>query len=87
MNEELKKKRIFQIAKELNISHLEIMKFLKDLFNPIQVVPSSKLDISIDSKEALGFAIFAVAHIKKIPGNIPSVTGANNPAILGKMTS
>ena len=67
--------------------HRCIMKFLKDLFNPIQVVPSSKLDISIDSKEALGFAIFAVAHIKKIPGNIPSVTGANNPAILGKMTS
>ena len=67
--------------------HTCVMKFLKDLFNPIQVLPSSKLDISIDSKEALGFAIFAVAYIKEIPGNIPSVTGANKPVILGKMTS
>ena len=67
--------------------HTCVMKFLKDLFNPIQVLPSSKLDISVDSKEALGFAIFAVAHIKEIPGNIPSVTGANKPVILGKMTS
>jgi len=67
--------------------HMCIMKFLKDLFNPIQVLPSSKLDISVDSKEALGFAIFAVAHIKEIPGNIPSVTGADKPVILGKMTS
>ena len=66
--------------------HMCIMKFLKDLFNPIQVLPSSKLDISVDSKEALGFAIFAVAHIKEIPGNIPSVTGADKPVILGKMT-
>ena len=30
MTEVIKKKRIFQIAKELNISHLEIMSFLKN---------------------------------------------------------
>jgi anhydro-N-acetylmuramic acid kinase len=64
-----------------------IIKFLNNLFKPIQVIQSSKLNISVDSKEALGFAIFAVAHIKEIPGNIPSVTGADKPVILGKMTS
>ena len=32
----LKKKRIFQIAKELNISHLEIMQFLKDHGTPVE---------------------------------------------------
>ena len=68
------------------VHHKCIMKNLKDLFNPIQVLPSNKLDISVDGKEALGFAIFAVAHVKGIPGNIPSVTGANKPVILGKMT-
>ena len=30
MIETIKKRRIFHIAKELNISHLEIMSFLKD---------------------------------------------------------
>ena len=68
------------------VHHKCIMNNLKDLFNPIQVLSSNKLDISVDGKEALGFAIFAVAHVKGIPGNIPSVTGANNPVILGKMT-
>ena len=66
--------------------HQCIMKLLKVLFNPTKVIPSSKLDICVDSKEALGFAIFAVAHIKNIPGNIPSVTGAKTPVVLGKIT-
>tara|TARA_B110000438_G_scaffold147606_1_gene142170 strand:+ start:274 stop:1380 length:1107 start_codon:yes stop_codon:yes gene_type:complete len=66
--------------------HQCIMKLLKVLFNPTKVIPSSKLDICVDSKEALGFAIFAVAHIKDIPGNIPSVTGAKTPVVLGKIT-
>ena len=65
--------------------HMCIMKFLNNLFSPIQVVPSSKFNISVDSKEALGFAIFAVANIKEIPSNLPSVTGAHKPVILGKI--
>jgi len=28
----------------------------------------------------------AVAHVKGIPGNIPSVTGAKKALVLGKMT-
>ena len=67
--------------------HACVIQYLNDLFDPIQVVPSNKFDISTDSKEALGFAFFAVANIKEIPGNIPSVTGANKSVILGKMTS
>ena len=65
--------------------HMCIMKFLNNLFSPIPVVPSSKFNISVDSKEALGFAIFAVANIKEIPSNLPSVTGAHKPVILGKI--
>ena len=65
--------------------HMCTMKFLKNLFTPIQVVPSSKLNISVDSKEALGFAMLAVANVKEIPGNLPSVTGADKSVILGKM--
>lgn len=65
--------------------HMCIMKFLNNLFSPIEVVPSSKFNISVDSKEALGFAIFAVANIKEIPSNLPSVTGAHKSVILGKI--
>ncbi len=36
MTEIVKKKRIFQIAKELNISHIEIMKFLSNHGTPAE---------------------------------------------------
>ena len=63
-----------------------IIKKLVEWFNPIAVTPSNELGISVDGKEALGFAILAVAHVKGIPGNIPSVTGAKKALVLGKMT-
>ena len=50
------------------------------------MTPSNELGVSVDGKEALGFAILAVAHVKGIPGNIPSVTGAKKALVLGKMT-
>ena len=63
-----------------------IIKQLVEWFNPIAVTPSNELGVSVDGKEALGFAILAVAHVKGIPGNIPSVTGAKKTLVLGKMT-
>ncbi|MFL3045320.1 MAG: anhydro-N-acetylmuramic acid kinase [Candidatus Neomarinimicrobiota bacterium] len=63
-----------------------IIKQLVEWFNPIAVTPSNELGVSVDGKEALGFAILAVAHVKGIPGNIPSVTGAKKALVLGKMT-
>ena len=66
--------------------HACVMKNLVERYNPIAVVPSDELGVSVDGKEALGFAILAVAHVKGIPGNIPSVTGAKKALVLGKMT-
>ena len=63
-----------------------VIKHLVEWFSPIAVVPSDELGVSVDGKEALGFAILAVAHVKGIPGNIPSVTGAKKALVLGKMT-
>ena len=68
------------------IHHSCVMKHLVEQFSPIALVPSDELDVSADGKEALGFAILAVAHVKGIPGNIPSVTGAKTALVLGKMT-
>ena len=68
------------------IHHSCVMKHLVERFSPIALVPSDELGVSADGKEALGFAILAVAHVKGIPGNIPSVTGAKKALVLGKMT-
>ena len=68
------------------IHHSCVMKHLVEQFSPIALVPSDELDVSADGKEALGFAILAVAHVKGIPGNIPSVTGAKKALVLGKIT-
>jgi len=68
------------------IHHGCVIKHLVEWFSPIAVVPSNELGVSVDGKEALGFAILAVAHVKGIPGNIPSVTGAKKALVLGKMT-
>jgi len=59
---------------------------LSQEFSPIKVVSSKDYGIDPDIKEALGMAMLAVAYFKEIPGNIPSVTGALQPVILGKLT-
>ena len=41
--------------------------------------------IDADAKEAVAFALFAVQAIHAEPANVPSVTGAKRPAILGKI--
>jgi anhydro-N-acetylmuramic acid kinase len=51
----------------------------------IEVLPSSRLGISEDAKEALAFAILAYETFHRRPANLPSATGAARPAILGKI--
>lgn len=42
--------------------------------------------ISVDAKEAVSFAILAWATIKGLTNNVPGVTGAERPVIMGKIT-
>ena len=51
----------------------------------IKFVPIENYAISVDAKEALSFAILAYAVVKDLPNNIPAATGAEKPAILGKI--
>jgi anhydro-N-acetylmuramic acid kinase len=51
----------------------------------MEVLPSSRLGISEDAKEALAFAILAYETFHRRPANLPSATGAARPAILGKI--
>jgi len=62
-----------------------IMRQLEKYFSSIIVIPISKYGIDIDLKEAIGFAILANETTKGNPSNIPQVTGARKPAILGKI--
>ncbi len=67
------------------VHHGLIMQRLREYFAPARVVTSEHFGLNPDAKEALGFAILAVAFVKGIPGNLPAVTGAKHSVILGKL--
>jgi anhydro-N-acetylmuramic acid kinase len=52
----------------------------------IEVLPSSRLGIPVDAKEAFAFALLAYETYHQRPANLPSATGARGPAILGKIS-
>ncbi|MGB9774313.1 MAG: anhydro-N-acetylmuramic acid kinase [Bacteroidota bacterium] len=62
-----------------------IMDRLRELFSDVHVKKAEAIGISADAKEAICFALLAVATIEGTPGNLPSVTGAQRPVILGKI--
>ena len=52
---------------------------------PMEVMPSSKLGVPEEAKEAYAFALLAYETWNRRPGNLPSATGAEKAAILGKV--
>ncbi|MEJ2215811.1 MAG: anhydro-N-acetylmuramic acid kinase [Gemmatimonadota bacterium] len=53
---------------------------------PLPVLPGDSLGIDPDAKEAIAFAALAWAHVRRVPGNVPSVTGSAGPRVLGSLT-
>jgi anhydro-N-acetylmuramic acid kinase len=51
----------------------------------IRVLPSDAAGVPAGAKEAVAFAVLAYHTIHKRPANLPSATGARQPAILGKV--
>jgi len=68
------------------IYNAAILQNLKNNFKNISFHISDDLGIDSFSKEALCFALLGAAFLNNTPGNIPSVTGASKPIILGEMT-
>jgi anhydro-N-acetylmuramic acid kinase len=62
-----------------------LMERLRDLASPVAVRTVEDAGFSIDSKEAILFALLARATVLGRPSNLPSVTGARRPVILGKI--
>jgi len=62
-----------------------LMQTLQSLCNTIPVSSTNTLGLDADAVEAAAFAWLAYAFKHQIPGNMPSVTGASRPAILGAL--
>jgi anhydro-N-acetylmuramic acid kinase len=52
----------------------------------VEVITAAKVGLDGDALEAVAFAILGYQMLRGRQGNIPSVTGARAPAILGKLT-
>jgi anhydro-N-acetylmuramic acid kinase len=63
-----------------------LMSELSMLLPDIAVLPSARLGVPTDAKEALAFAVLAYETFHRRPSNLPSATGARGPAILGKIS-
>jgi anhydro-N-acetylmuramic acid kinase len=50
-----------------------------------QVLTTDEVGLSADAKEAIAFAVLAYWRQRQIPGNLPTVTGANQAIPLGDM--
>jgi anhydro-N-acetylmuramic acid kinase len=62
-----------------------LMRDLSAEFDPVPVLRFE--DFGLDSKavEAMAFAVLAYETVLGVPNNIPSATGADGPAVLGKI--
>ena len=64
-----------------------LMRMLQDLLaDTCQVLTCEDLGYSSEAKEAVAFAILANETLHQQPSNVPSVTGASRPVVLGSIT-
>ena len=63
--------------------NLTLMGHLETLFQPIPLLPIDSIGVSSDAKEAIAFAVLANEAVHGHPTNLPQVTGASRPMVLG----
>ncbi len=66
--------------------NVALLRRLADLFTGISLVTSDYYGLDVDAKEAAAFALLAQMSLEGEPGNLPEVTGAAHPVILGDIT-
>ncbi|HXR24293.1 MAG TPA: anhydro-N-acetylmuramic acid kinase, partial [Candidatus Binataceae bacterium] len=60
-----------------------LLRMLAQELQEIEVTTANQLGVDGDALEAVAFAILGYRMLRGEPGNIPSVTGARESAILG----
>lgn len=63
-----------------------LMDMLRDALDPVPVRSGEPLGFDPEAKEAIAFAFLAWAHATGRAANVPTVTGATGPRILGSYT-
>jgi anhydro-N-acetylmuramic acid kinase len=58
---------------------------LQDRLGNIPVMTTNDVGLNADFKEAIAFAVLAYWRYHNIPGNLPEVTGAKKPVLLGEI--
>jgi len=66
--------------------NLTLMHHLGQLLDPVPVTTTDALGVDPNAKEAIAFAVLANETLFGHPGNVPQVTGAAGPRILGKIS-
>jgi anhydro-N-acetylmuramic acid kinase len=63
-----------------------LLSLLTEQLAPIPLFRGEVLGVDPDAKEAVAFAVLARAHLLRVPANVPEVTGAAGPRVLGSYT-
>jgi len=63
-----------------------LLQMIRSYLPEVEVLTARAIGIDGDALEAVAFAILGYQMVRGRQGNIPSVTGARAPAILGKLT-
>ncbi|HEX2525069.1 MAG TPA: anhydro-N-acetylmuramic acid kinase [Geminicoccus sp.] len=73
------------VASGGGIHNRYLMQRLSFHLGEVPLLPSSQLGIDPDAKEAIAFALLASLRVDGIPANLPAVTGASRPVLLGRI--
>lgn len=63
-----------------------LLRALKRAFAPVHVMSMEQAGVKSKAVEAMAFAVLAYQTIRGVPANLPSVTGATSPVVLGTVT-
>ncbi|MDB4889369.1 MAG: Anhydro-N-acetylmuramic acid kinase [Gemmatimonadetes bacterium] len=63
-----------------------LLRMLTEAVAPLPVLTFDQRYFDGEAKEAVAFALLAHLHLERIPGNVPTATGARGPRVLGMLT-
>jgi len=66
--------------------NIALLEYLSELFSEAKVVTSDYYGLDVDAKEAVAFALLGHLSLEGEAGNLPAVTGASHPVVLGSIT-